>query len=173
MGVGQPVFGIPMSGTTGTNIVWCAPTQKPGTAHWSTVCFPPDAAGARYQWLDIVYPPLFPLSLRWMSSNPFASSAPTVETGPAALPSMTLTVKLGGVKPPAPGTTGNPIYTLAVGLDWGEGPNALPPLRVPLGARGVRFRLLGGELQLTPGTTPETLTVTILQPLGATGALPL
>lgn len=173
LGVGQPVFGVPMSGTVGSDVIWCAPRRKPGGAHWTSVCFPTDAS-KQYHWVDIVSPALFPVRLFWSTATRPPTSTPTVEPGETALPPMIMTIKLASVKAAKPGAAQqNATYTLAVSIDWGEGPNELSPLRVPLGLFGAQFRLLDGELKLTPGAAPDTMTVTMTRLLGATGSLPL
>jgi len=155
---GTPVFGLPMTGSQGFNVIWCAPrSQTRGDKiAWSTTCFPKDAANMT-RWVD-VYEPLFPIYLSFSANGTHGATEVTIEPKRVALPVMRLTFTFTEwdkddadifISVESPGTRG-PI-----------GNRSLPRL-----ADGsVRLKAFGGEFKLTQvGTDRHAALLEVITP---------
>lgn len=77
--VGRPVYGIPMMGPAGPDVIWCAPElqrRRDGTRHWEATCLPRDGGGSTHM-VDALSP-LLATHLYYQQTERFASD-PSVE----------------------------------------------------------------------------------------------
>jgi hypothetical protein len=158
LAAGTPVYGIPMAGTVGQGIVWCAPRPDPGApkkqVRWIAACLPNDIA--RNAWVA-ASPALMTDNLSWYSGVGRTSNAPQVEPQAIDLPPMTLSYAFGG-------WDSNHWLMLDVRIDWGEGPQKLRTILLPPAADGiVTARIMGGEFLMREvlGGRPKSPQVTV------------
>ena len=142
---GQPVFGLPMSGSAGAGIVWCAPRlASPGGGtppRWRAICLP-QSDGA-FAWIEAA-PALMTLNITWPGFGVHVASPPTVEPGPVDLPPMVLSYAFGGWNK-------DRWLLLDVRIDWGEGPQLLHTVRMPPASDGsVALKVMHGALIVRP-----------------------
>ena len=155
---GQPVFGLPMAGSDGAGLVWCAPQAgtEAGVRRWRTICLP-QRDGA-FAWIE-AHPALMTLNLSWPEGLGHSATTPVVARGPADLPPMVLSYAFAGWDK-------NGWLQMLVQIDWGEGPQPLHTIVVPPAADGAaHLRLMGGELTLRPeGAKNVSARVAVLTP---------
>ncbi|HWF76159.1 MAG TPA: hypothetical protein VN694_03195 [Caulobacteraceae bacterium] len=153
---GQPVYGIPMSGSNGAGMVWCAPVReaRQGVPHWRAICLPKN--DDRFAWIE-AKPAMMTLNLSWIGGLEHVAGAPAVERRPVDFPPMTLSYAFGG-------WNRDGWLILDVRLDWGEGPQALHAILVPPGPNGgVDLHLMQGELSVRPsGASGDAAAVEVL-----------
>jgi hypothetical protein len=155
---GSPVFGIPMSGDHGPEIIWCAPRSKTqgDKTLWNTTCFPKGGFTPNL-WVP-VYVPLFPTYLSYPVNSTHGATEVLVEQKAVDFPALKLTFTFTEwdktdadvfVSVDAPGVK-NPVRN-----------RSLP--RLPDGS--VRLKALGGEFKLTPvGTDRHAATLEVITP---------
>jgi hypothetical protein len=155
---GSPVFGIPMTGSRGPGIVWCAPRSEArgDKKVWNTVCFPQGRFTLEL-WLP-VYTPLFPTYLSYSANSTHGATEVLVERKAVDLPTMQLNFTFTEwdkddadvfVSVDAPNAK-NPV-----------GNRSLP--RLPDGS--VRLKAFGGEFKLTQvGADRRTAMLEIITP---------
>jgi hypothetical protein len=91
-------------------------------------------------WVEI-RPAMMSADLSW-PSNIRLASPPEVERGPVQLPPMTLSYAFGG-------WTKQGWLVVDVQLDWGDGPQLLRAITIPVGPDGASLRVMGGEIVVT------------------------
>jgi hypothetical protein len=139
----QPLFGIPMAGSSAATVVWCAPQRAGagGDLHWTAACLVDSGRG--YVWVD-AHPAMMTLDLQWSAGGGRAASPPSIEPRHVDLPAMTLSYAFGG-------WTKQNWAEILERIDWGEGPQLLRKVDVPPDADGVAtVRLMGGEILVRP-----------------------
>jgi len=157
---GQPVYGIPMSGSNGVGMVWCAPLREAddhGALHWRAICLPRN--DDRFAWIE-ANPAMMPLNLTWVGGLEHVASAPAVDRRPVDFPPMTLSYAFGGWNK-------DHWLVLDVRIDWGEGPESLHSIVVPPAAADgtVVLHVMQGELALrAAGPHDEAATVEVRSP---------
>ena len=154
--VGQPVFGVPVQG----GVIWCAPRLKPDGKTWRTACLTPSHAGL-YEWEIGRTPAMAPADIGKVDGGTSgqASSAPTVDPGPAPLPPMTLGLVLKDFGPDPEGGRDIRVGDVDLVLDWGEGPQAVGSLPLRLTRHGQTVSVVGMSLRLERGRGPGQVRV--------------
>lgn len=166
--VGQPVYGVPMGGSGGANVVWCAlrsNTDAKGRRKFNALCLPRDSMGHR--WLSAT-PALMVTSLAY-SQHTSAASVPTVAEGPVDFGvNLRLEYEFGAWR--------KNFADLGVFLRTDDGESQrvgtvwAPRLK---DGSGAAFLVLGGALKLTPTPDGKGAVVEEWKPLQAEGRLPL
>jgi hypothetical protein len=155
---GQAVYGVPMSGSDGAGMVWCAPARQSesGVLRWRAVCLPQN--DGRFAWIE-AKPALMTLNLAWIDGAEHLANAPMVERRSVDFPPMTLSYAFGGWNK-------DRWLVLDVRIDWGEGPQPLHSILVPPAADGsVDLHIMQGELTVRPGGAHgDDATVAVLSP---------
>jgi hypothetical protein len=150
---GQPVYGVPMSGSNGAGVVWCAPIHERGGdgPHWRAICLPQN--DGRFAWIE-ANPAMMPLNLAWIGGLEHTATEPQVVRQTVDLPPMTLSYAFAG-------WNSSHWLKLDVRIDWGEGPHLLHTILVPPSADGtVDLRVMGGEIVLQ-AAAPDNTAVTV------------
>ncbi len=156
----QPLFGVPMAGSSGPGMVWCAPQAKPDgkTMHWVAACLVDSGSG--YVWVD-AHPAMMTVDLSWNAGGGRAATPPSVDRRAVDLPLMTLSYAFAGW---------NKEHWAKVDMqiDWGEGPQKLRTIAIPPGPDGAAaLTLMGAEIRIrhakSSGTTDQAL-VEVLSP---------
>jgi hypothetical protein len=155
---GQAVYGVPMAGSDGAGMVWCAPVRQSqgGELRWRAVCLPQN--DGRFAWIE-AKPALMTLNLNWIGGLEHVASPPAVERRPVDFPPMTLSYAFGGWNK-------DHWLVLDVQIDWGEGPQLLHAILVPPAADGgIDLHVMQGELSVRPsGPHGVGATVAVLSP---------
>lgn len=156
---GSPVFGIPMSGSSGPRIVWCAPRSatRGEKAVWNTVCLPKEGGLVPHRWVD-VYTPFYPTYLYYSSNSTHGATDVLVELKPVEFPKMLLTI---GFKEWDKDDADVFISVDAPNAKNPVGDRSLP--RLPDGT--VRLKAFGGEFKLTQvGTDRHAAMLEVITP---------
>jgi len=146
----QPLYGVPMAGSSGPGIVWCAPQAKAGdgkTKVWSASCLVD--GGGKYVWVN-ARPALMTLDLHWTEGGGRTATPPSVERRAVELPAMSLSYAFGGW---------NKQHWLVVDMqiDWGEGPQTLRSISVPPAEDGAAIlRVMGADIRVRPGPSKSS-----------------
>jgi hypothetical protein len=153
---GQAVYGIPMAGSNGAGMVWCAPLRDAAQGEaprWRAACIV--RSDDRFAWIE-AKPAMMTLNLDWIGGVAHVASAPSVERRPVDFPAMTLSYAFGGWNKDG-------WLILNVRIDWGEGPQPLHSILVPPAAEGaVDLHVMRGELVVKPaGAHGEDATVEV------------
>lgn len=150
--VGQPMFGMPVANSE--TVIWCAP-RKRDTGAYDTACF--TGEGAMLRWMAHCSPALMPWDRVYGCASGGASSAPSVERKPVDLPPIRMDYTLTDVRPD-PSFPGAMDYTLAMMLDWGEGPQKIRTQRYRVTANETGYFLfMGLYIRLKQGEDPTQL----------------
>ena len=156
---GQAVYGIPMAGSNGAGMVWCAPVREAAEGdapRWRAACIVRN--DDRFAWIE-AKPAMMTLNLSWIGDFAHVASAPQVERRPVDFPPMTLSYAFGGW---------NKDHWLIVDvrIDWGEGPQLLHSILVPPAADGdAELHVMGGELVVrADGGRDDAATVEVRSP---------
>jgi hypothetical protein len=164
--IGQQVYGIPMAGSGGEGIVWCAPRSEPGEggrAHWTAVCLPHNDAN-QFAWI-VANPALMTLDLSWPYGLPHVASEPIVDRRPVVFPPMTLSYAFDGWNK-------QHWFIVDVQIDWGEGPQTLRSIAVPPAADGAAsLKVMGGEIALRQTAVLDQISVELRSPPNADAAI--
>ena len=150
---GQAVYGIPMAGSNGAGMVWCAPVRDAAAGdapRWRAACIVRN--DTRFAWIEAT-PAMMTLNLNWIDGWQHVASAPVVERRPVDFPPMTLSYAFGGWNK-------DHWLIIDVRLDWGEGAQLLHSIVVPPKPDGsVHLNLMQGEVSLTPVGDAATVAV--------------
>ncbi len=145
----QPLYGVPMAGSAGPGIVWCAPQAKSDstkTRRWEAACLVD--GGTAYVWVA-ARPALMVADLHWTAGGGRVATPPSVERRPVDLPPMTLSYAFGGWNKQR-------WAVVQVQIDWGEGPQTLRSISIPPGPDGAAaVRIMGAEIHLRPGAASK------------------
>jgi hypothetical protein len=154
LAAGAAVYGLPMGGPDGPGVVWCAPKAElaSGAKHWSAVCLP--FGDHSNVWVK-GKPAMFPVTLNWNQELEDKADTPQVRRQAVDFPAMTLSYAFAGWDQKG-------WLLVEVRLDWGEGPQVIRSIALPLDKDGaVALALMDGSIVLKrPGgasTTPDQM----------------
>ncbi len=143
LSVDQPVYGVPMAGSSGQTIIWCAPrldnpADHAAVKHYVGICLPDG-------WWVKTDNAMMTVNLSWPAGGGQLVSTPTVDRRPVDLPPISMSYAFGG-------WTKEGWLIVDVRLNWGEGPKTLRSIIMPPGADGVStLRVMGGEIAVKRG----------------------